>query len=79
MASSENVDEGRDPAMFDVVIGRVGTKKRTVGEARDLTGPFDKDEKKVAERSLRTDVFDETEYMKNTLLKIDVSHGTTAI
>ena len=79
MASSENVDEGRDPAMFDVMIGRMRTKKWTVGESRDLACPFDKDEEKIAERSLRTDVFDEAEYMKNTLLEIDVSHGMTAI
>ena len=65
--------------MFNMVVGGTGFKQRTEGKARDLTSPFDQDEKESAERSLGADVFDEPEDMEDALFEINVSHGTSAV
>ena len=53
--------------MFDVVVRGAGLEQRAERESRELTGPLDKNEKEIAKRSLRADVFDETEDMEDAL------------
>ena len=63
MTGSKDVEKSCHPAMFNVVVGGAGFEQRTEGEARELTGPLDKNEKEIAERSLGTDVFYEPKDM----------------
>ena len=65
--------------MFNVVVGGARFEQRAEGKAQELPGPFDKDEKEIAERSLGADVFDESKDMEYALFEIDVSHGATAV